>query len=131
MAYEIPGFKIGTLLAGSDLSAAQFTFVKLNSSSRVVAVTAATDVPIGILQNTPGSLHAADVMAMGVSKLVAGGSLAAGALVGTDVAGKGSTPVYGASGTALVVTGQVLEGNTAANGLVTVAFNCLNPTRGA
>lgn len=130
MAYEIPGFKIGTLRAGSDLSAKQFTFVKLNSSSQVVAVSAASDVPIGILQNTPGSLAVADVMAMGISKLVGGGSVAAGAPLCTDGAGKGSTFAYGTSGTVVQSLGQVLEGNTTANGMLTVAFNCMNPARG-
>lgn len=131
MAYEIPGFKIGTLRAGADLSTKQFTFVKLNSSGQVVAVAAATDIPIGILQNTPGSLAVADVMSNGISKLVAGGSIPAGALVLTDAAGKGSAYTSPGAGTVSLSLGQVLEGNTAANGLVTVAFNCLNPARGA
>lgn len=131
MAYEIPGFKIGTLRAGEDLSTKQFTFVKLNSSGQVVAVSATSDRAIGILQNTPGSLVVADVMANGISKLVGGGSLAAGVPVCTDAAGKGSTFAYGSTGTAVYALGQVLEGNTAANGMVTVAFDCLNPARGA
>lgn len=120
MAYEIPGFRLGTHKAASDLSAKQYHFVKLDSSGNVAAIAAATDVPLGILQNTPGSLHAADVMTQGVSKLVAGGSLAAAALVGTDADGKGTAYTYGASGTAGVIMGQVLTGNTTANGIVTV-----------
>lgn len=130
MAYEIPLFKIGTLRAAADLSTKQFTFVKLDSTGKVAAVSAASDVPIGILQNTPGSLGVADVMASGISKLVGGGSVAAGAPLCTDAAGKGSTFTYGSSGTVVQSLGQVLEGNTAANGVLTVAFNCLNPSRG-
>lgn len=120
MAYEVPGFRIGTLKAGTDLSTKQFTFVKLDSSGNVVACAATTDVPLGILQNTPGSLHAADVMTQGVSKLVAGGSIAAGALIGTDGSGKGTAYTIGSSGTAAIIMGQVLQGNTAANGIITV-----------
>jgi hypothetical protein len=130
VAYEIPGFKIGTLRAGSDLSAKQFCFVKLNASGQVVACAAVTDVPLGILQNTPGSLAVADVMTNGVSKLVGSGSIPAASMIGTDNAGKAAAYVPGTDTTKYIV-GQALEGNTSANGLITVAFNCLNPARGA
>jgi hypothetical protein len=119
MAIELPGFSI-TLTAGQDLSSAQFRFVKLSADNTVVQCTATTDNPIGVLQNKPGSLGAAEVMTMGLTKLVAGGSLGYGVMVGTDAAGKGTAVVSGASGTVAYPKGQVVIGNTAANGIVTV-----------
>ena len=122
MAYEIPGFKPGTLVAGADLSALQHRFVKLNSSGQVVAITADTDQPIGILQDKPAAAgRSADVMCNGVSKLVGAQAMTAGNKVGPSANGRGddtapTTPV-----------GQVLEGTGAADEVGTVAFDCLNP----
>jgi hypothetical protein len=78
MSYEIPGFTVGTLLAGADLSAKQYTFVVANSSSQVVSATAAGDV-LGVLQNAPVAGAAAQVMTGGVSKVLVGtGGVTAG-----------------------------------------------------
>ena len=121
MAYEIPGLKV-SLTAGEDLSSHQFKFVKLSADNTVSLCSATTDNPIGILQNKPGSLGVAEVMLNGVSKLVAGGSLAYDTMVGTDASGKGTAVASGASGTVAYPKGKVLVGNTAADGLVTVAL---------
>jgi hypothetical protein len=43
----------------------QYTFVKLNSSGEAIAVAAATDVPIGVLQNAPTSGQEAEVLVVG------------------------------------------------------------------
>ncbi len=118
MAYEVPGFSV-TLRAGQDLSSAQYTFVKLSADNTVVQCSATTDNPLGVLQNKPGSLGAAEVMTMGLTKLVAGGSLGFGVLVGTDASGKGTAITSGASGTVSYPQGKVVAGNTAANGIVT------------
>ena len=74
MAVEQAGVSV-TLKAGQDLSSAQFTFVKLSADNTVVQCSATTDNPIGVLQNKPGNLGAAEVMTMGRSKLVAGVNL--------------------------------------------------------
>jgi hypothetical protein len=72
MAYEISNYSVKvTLVAGADLSALQYTFVKLNSSGEAIAVAAATDVPIGVLQNAPTSGQEAEVLVVGGTKLVA------------------------------------------------------------
>ena len=55
MAYESPQINIGTLTAAADLSGKQYHFVKLASESTVNVCAAVTDVPIGVLQNTPAS----------------------------------------------------------------------------
>lgn len=119
MAVQQPGFSV-TLKAGEDLSTAQFTFVKLSADNTVVQCSATTDNPVGVLQNKPGSLGAADVMTMGLTKLVGAGSIPAGALVGTDANGLGVAITSGTSGTVAYPKGQVVIGNTAANGIVTV-----------
>lgn len=117
MAVEQPGFSV-TLKAGQDLSTAQYTFVKLSADNTIVQCSATTDNPLGVLQNKPGSLGAAEVMVQGLTKLVAGGSLAYGVLVGTDASGKGTSVVSGTSGTVAYPKGMVVTGNTAANGIV-------------
>jgi len=58
-----------TLVAGADLSAIQYHFVKLDADGKAVAC-GANEVSIGILQNTPESGEAARVRVLGTSKLV-------------------------------------------------------------
>lgn len=80
MSYEIPGHVVGTLLAGADLRALQYTFVKVDSSSQIVSAAAGGDV-LGVLQNTPNTGGAAQVMVSGVSKVKCSGTVTAGLAV--------------------------------------------------
>jgi hypothetical protein len=92
MAFEIPGHKLGALLAGEDLSAKQYHFVKVNSSGKIVACSSQGERALGILQNKPLENEPAEVDRTGVSKLEMGGSATAvvgGDLITTDSAGKG------------------------------------------
>lgn len=91
MATEQPGFKIGTLTAGADLSALQYTFVKLNSSGAVIACSALGEATIGVLQNKPISGAVAEVMCVGVSKVLSSAAITAGNLIMTAANGKGAT----------------------------------------
>ena len=77
MAYESPQICIGTLTAAADLSGKQYYFVKLASESTVNVCSAVTDVPIGVLQNTPASGESAEVAIFGLSKVSADATLAA------------------------------------------------------
>lgn len=95
MSFDIPG-RIRSIEATGDLSASQYKFVKM-SGATVVAVTAATDDAIGVLQNTPnkagttfqgGSGSAAAVMLDGVSRVKAGKALTAGTAVYLDTSGR-------------------------------------------
>lgn len=81
--------------AASDQSANQYRFVELNSSGQVSACNAAGELAIGILQNKPSALgQAAEVAIVGsVSKCVLGATVAAGAKVTTDNAGRAVTAV--------------------------------------
>ena len=52
MAYESNAYALKiTLVAGADLSSAQYKFVKLDSNGAAVVCSAVTDVPVGVLQN--------------------------------------------------------------------------------
>lgn len=79
MAVEIPVLKM-SFTAAEDLSAYQYRFVTQYgfSNTTVGLMNAATDIPIGILQNAPISGEMADVMLIGVSKCVANDAIAVG-----------------------------------------------------
>lgn len=129
MAYEIPGMS-ASFVAGGDLSAKQYYFVKLNSSGQVVIIAANTDKPIGILQNAPASGGVAEVMLYGISKVSADADLTVGNQIGASADGQAAAYAPGTDTTKYIV-GEVLTDNTAAAGLVSVAFNCLGAGRGA
>jgi len=130
MAYEIPGTTL-SLEASGDLSASQYKFVKLDTNGRVVVCTGVTDKPIGILQDKPGALgRACQVMVSGVSKVQGDANLTKGDQVGTSADGQAAAYVPGTDTTKYIV-GEVLEDNSAAAGLATIAFNCLGAGRGA
>lgn len=120
MAYEIPGFKLGTLLAGADLTGSQYRFVKVNSSGVVVAVAAITDNPIGVLQNAPASGMPCEIMVMGVSKVKAFAALVAGVNLGCGTDGRGLT----AATAGTTICGVVLEPVSNQNELATAMINC-------
>lgn len=130
MAFEGPQVKIPALIAGADLSAKQFHFVKLSADKTVIACSAATDKPIGVLQNAPISGAAAEVCGFGVTKLVGDADLDAGQLIGTSADGQGDVKIAGTDTTEYVV-GAVIVGNTTAGGIVTAFVNCATPHRAA
>ena len=84
MAYESPGTDIGTFTASADLSAKQFYIVKMSGDNTVTVCAAVTDVPIGVLQNTPASGEQAVVRVAGISKVSADATLAAGDIIGSS-----------------------------------------------
>lgn len=127
MSYEIPGFKLGVLVAGESLAAKQYHFVKINSSGAIVACSAITDRPIGILQNAPASGAECEIMVSGVSKLVADGTIDEGNAIGTSADGQGDAIAPGTDTTVYNV-GQALE-SAAAGELFAVLFNCANAGR--
>jgi hypothetical protein len=127
---EIPLFAISRN-AGANLSALQYHAVKLNGSGQVIAIAAVTDIPVGILQDTPAAAgRAAEVMVAGVSEAVAGAAVAAGAQVCVDNTGRLVTCVAGTDTTKYAV-GQCLIGCDNANERITVMFNCMAPGRAA
>lgn len=119
-----------TAIAGADLSAKQYYFMKLSADNTVVACAAATDVPCGVLQNTPASGDAAELVVIGETKISGDADLDAGHLIGTSADGQADRKIPGTDTTEYTV-GQVKVGNTAAGGLVTAFVNCASPSRAA
>lgn len=132
MAYEISGVGAvkATFVSAGDLSALQFTFVKMATGGLIAAVAAATDIPVGVLQNAPTAGQEAEVLLAGVTKLVAGGALDTDVLVGTTSAGRAVVNTAGTS-TTLYVAGRLLTAAGANGDIVTAAIDCIAPGRGA
>lgn len=74
--------------AAADLSAKQFYAVKITAARAVNLASTGGEAIYGILQNKPTSGQAADVGLMGISKAIAGGTIAAGDYLMTDTSGK-------------------------------------------
>ena len=131
MAVELSVF-MKTFEAGADLSTKQYYFVKQDTTfNRVVVCAAATDVPIGVLQNKPDAAgKAAEVMLVGLTKVSADAALTIGNLIGTSADGQADAKTVGTDTTEYVV-GRVYEAATAAGDLVGVFINCCNPHRAA
>ena len=107
MAWELQG-KIASFEAANDLSALQYTAVKMATGSKVDAFAADTDLAVGILQNKPTAGQTAEVQLDGVSKMVFSGSIAVGVMVHGSSTGRATSIA-----TAKYILGQVVE--TAAN----------------
>lgn len=113
MAVESRVFSIPGLIAEVDLSAQQFKMVKITAENTVNLPTVKGEGILGILQNKPRLGEAADVMALGVSKLVAGaGGLAAAVQYETAVGGTGLTIEAGKIANGYVLIGAA-EGELA------------------
>lgn len=130
MASFWPQAVLASYVAAADLSALQYTFVKLDANGAVVAVAAATDIPVGVLQNAPKSGQTAEVLVIGGSKLKASAAITLPALIGTTATG---TAVKLAAGTDLTkyILGQADEAAGAANDVISVIVNCASPARAA
>lgn len=131
MAYEISNYAVRiTLPAGADLSTKQYYFVKINSSGQAVLPDAATDRPIGVLQNNPVSGGEASVLVVGGTKVVASASIDEGVVIGTNNAGKADAKTPGTDTTEYVV-GTVILAAGGDNQIATAVINCASPARAA
>lgn len=131
MAFEVPVLLIPGLKSSStSLSTKQYYFVKLDASGDVVVCAAATDKPIGVLQNKPAGGETAAVMALGITRVVGDALLAYGDSIGTSADGQADAKAHGTDTTEYSV-GVVLKINGAAADLATAMINCINPMRAA
>lgn len=129
MAWEGPhGIKPPGIVAGADLSGKQYYFVKLSANKTAVACNAATDRPIGVLQNTPLSGQACEIVTTGVTKISSDVALSAGNLIGPSADGQAEPRTPGTD-TTKYTCGQVIEGTGAANELATAVVDCAAPGR--
>ena len=104
--------------------------MKLNSSGQAVVCAAVTDIPVGILQNTPASGSVAEITVVGVSKVSSDAGLTAGNQIGTSADGQAAAYVAGTDTTKYIV-GQMLTTTGAAAVIGTAVINCVAPHRAA
>ena len=98
-----------SMIAGADLSALQWTFVKMNTVDRTVVAAGNGEAAFGVLVNDPTSGNAATVVTHGrVIVEVGTGGLTAGDLVGVDANGEAVT-----AASPDVVVGIALEAKSA------------------
>lgn len=88
MAYEIPGFSF-TLPSAADYrnGSAKFRFVDVNASGKAV-LTGANGVAVGVCQISPNLNEAMTIVHDGISFVIAGGAITAGAPVSSDATGR-------------------------------------------
>jgi len=120
-----------SVLAGADLSTHQFKFVKLSAARKVILCAAATDKPLGILQNKPDAANKeALVLVAGRSKLNSNAALSVGDLIGTSSDGQGDAKIPGTDTTEFIC-GQVLVASGGAGEMAEVVISCANIARAA
>jgi len=128
MAYEGAQMRYEGVIAGADLSAAanQYKFVKWSADRTVVLCNGVTDLPCGVLQNTPLSGDAATVCYLGVTKVQGDADLGYGNQIGTSADGQAAA--YTVTDTTKHIVGSIIVGNSAAAGLATAVVCCI-PSR--
>lgn len=131
MAYEFSNYAVKvTLVAGEDLSAKQYHFVKIdNGTGKAVAVSGATDRPIGVVQNNPSSGQEAEVLISGGTKIKAGGSASAGQALFASASATGVTLAFGTTASAAYAVGTWVTAG-ASGEIATAVINCANSGRG-
>lgn len=103
--------KVVSKVAAADLSSNQYRIQKLDSDGKLADVAASTDVPYGVLQNTPVTNEAASVAVVGgggSAKLELGEVVDEAALVSFDADGKAVAAAAGSYTIGICETG----GNT-------------------
>lgn len=116
------------VLANSDLSDKQFTFVKYHSTAsidRVIAASSVDDRALGVLNNAPREGEEAEVVMTGVQKVKLGGTVARMDGIGNDANGLGVKAATGKR-----VYGFALESGVAGQ-IISVALNSVTPTAAA
>ncbi len=99
MAWELPSLKLPGLEAGADLSADQFKFVKADSTADQVVLAGNGEAALGVLQNDPDAVgKAAEITALGVSKIFSGAAVTFGAVIASDATGRAAAATIGEFG---------------------------------
>jgi carbamoylphosphate synthase large subunit len=130
VAYDISNYSVKiTAVAGADLSSSQYKFVKMSADNTVVLCSAATDKPIGVLQNDPKSGQEAEILISGGTKVNAGATLTAGSVIGTSATGTAVALTVGTDTTKYVV-GTVVAGG-ASGEIITAVISASNAGRAA
>lgn len=96
MAYEIPGDTLGVLVAGDNLTAAQYRFV-VGTAGDNVGVCGAAAQPLGVLQNAPAEGSVCEIVTSGVSKVICDDTVAEFGQVEVGTSGGADTLASGFS----------------------------------
>lgn len=115
MGFEIPGFKVGTQVAATDLTASRHRFVVLNTTGKVALAGTAGVKALGVLQSPAAAGEAAEVMIDGVTKVIAGAAIANTGPITTDNQGRAITAATGNT-----VNGIALQTAAAAGEVIAV-----------
>ncbi len=92
------GYPKGTtrgFIAGADLSALKYTFVKYGSDSKTVVACGNDEIPCGILMNDPQSGQMAEVVIEGGARLKSSGVIGLNASIGSAAGGQGKAITSG------------------------------------
>ena len=113
----------------TDLSTKQYHFVKI-TSGKVVICAAATDIPVGVLQNKPVGTATKDAIAtvcsFGVTKINSDAALTQDAWIGTSADGQADAKTIGTDATEFIC-GRMRTATSAAGAIGTAAINCITP----
>ncbi len=129
MAWEGIKTNLPGLRAGVDLSNAQYRFMHLNAEGVVTIADDTDNNPIGVLQNNPpfdagaGIAGSATVTVFGVSNVIVGDTITAGAEVTTDDNGAARPAARGSDD---YVVGRALQDGSTGE-YIAVLLNCANP----
>jgi hypothetical protein len=104
-----------TFVAGADLSAAKYHFVKLDTG-KVVVATAGTDKILGVLYSTGTLDQPVTVQLYGTAKVKASTSISAGAYITATTGGKAVTTTTAGN----VVRGTALQAATNTDDIIEV-----------
>lgn len=120
MTFQDPGVD-HSFEAGTTLIAAQHLFVTLASDEAVdLAAKASTATPVGVLQNDPILADMGTVRVSGMTKLVAGETIAAGQLITASAVTAGRCDVADATGN--VILGMARTGGDAGEVITVMLF---------
>lgn len=103
MSFEMPLFNVGNQVASVDLSSYQYRLMKLGASG--LALCGAGESVFGSLQDKPTSGMVGNVACLGISLVMAGGTVAKGDKLASDSTGRAIVATSGAS-----VFGQAMAG---------------------
>lgn len=107
MAFE-QGLQTVTMPVNADMSAKQY-FIMKNVAGSAAVCTAGVQ-PLGVLQNDPAASGRAGTIGVGgISKVVAGAAISAGAYVSSDSAGKAVTAVSADFALGIAVTAATAD----------------------
>lgn len=120
-----------TLEAAADQSGKQFYILAMSANKTAAVCSGVTDKPIGVQQDKPvASAGAAiSVCYQGYTKILAGGTVAAGDKIGTDGNGKAVAYVAGTDTTKYLIGICVVGG--ASGELIEAIIDCPGAGRGA